>query len=137
MTKNKELNEAWWAAHPEVRKTWSYPSATNFDPVVPTNWHIGRGSAASFAFTVVHWHHNVESAIRKGDQKWLDGQRYFLRQYAKQATTAWLIEAQTELEKYPDPKDPYWHGYGHSLNHMTIRNLQVALDDFEANKGHS
>jgi len=114
-TNTRDRNTSWWNEHPDFREKYG---------------QMVRDTE-SLALSVVHWHHNVESARRHAPEK-LDAEQFFLRQYATDATRAWLIAAQTEIETYP-PSDAYWRGYGHTDQECLIRNLQVALDDFEAN----
>ena len=104
-------NAAWWAVHPDFREKYSK---------MPY-------SAASLARSVVHWHHNVESAKHHDPEK-LDSELFFLRQYVVDATRAWLLEAQARLEAL-GPND--WYQWRDTS--VEIRNLQVALDDFEWN----
>lgn len=118
----REQNAVWWAAHPDVRG-------------VAKGW-----DATSFARSVLHWHHNVESSLRHGTKggdgsPMLAGDQFFLRQYAIDATKAWLVSSQVEIETYP-PEHEHWHGYGHTDIETLIRNLQVALDDFAWNDHH-
>ncbi len=111
----REKIAEWWTTHPDFRERYS--------KIV--------SDADSLARSVVHWHHNVESARRHAPEK-TNGEQFFLRQYAVIATQAWLISAQTELETYPADHS-HWRGYGHRDQECLIRCLQVALDDFEYN----
>lgn len=110
-------NAAWWAAHPELHDRKPYAH-----------------DAKDLAFSVVHWHHNVESSQRHKTELG-ESDRFFLRQYAISATRAWLAEAQRDLEIYPADHE-HWRGYGHRDQESLIRNLQVAIDDFEWNDKH-
>jgi hypothetical protein len=130
----REANAAWWDRHLSLRETWGHP----VDREYLAAHNATPGTAISLALSVVHWMHNAESARRHGLKDAVGGARvdsdiFFMRRYAIEATKAWLIEAQTALETHP-PSDPFWRGYGHRDVEVLIRNLQVALDDFEANK---
>lgn len=118
MTTHDEVRaaiKAWWDAHPNFRE--------KYKPLAPFD---------VMCRSVVHWHHNVELSLQH-DRKSLDGDRFFLRQYAHDATRAWLLEAQANLERFP-PDHAHWRGYGHIDQECLIRNLQIALDAFDANK---
>lgn len=110
-------NQAWWDAHPDLRK--NRPSST----------------AASMALSVVHWHHNVESSWRAGGKHGPNRtEEFFLRQYAWEATKVWLIETQDELEALGPVGPTTW--YQKRDLECRVRNLQHALDDFEWNTKH-
>lgn len=140
----REQNAAWWAAHPDLRKNWTDPvdPIATGKPIGPPDAQMPRrGTAASLARSVVHWQHNYESSLRHGTRTG-DGtgpmapvDAHFGRRYAILATKAMLIEAQTALETYP-PDHAFWVGYGHRDQEAYIRNLQIALDDFEWNDKH-
>jgi hypothetical protein len=105
-------NTAWWATHPGFAEKYSKM----------------RYDVDSLARSTVHWHHNVES--RRRHQGWgaSENDEFLLRQYAIAATQAWLLEAEAKC-KTLGPSD--WYQY-RDLQ-VLIRNLQVALDDFEWN----
>src|SRR5574337_1704538 len=82
-------NAAWWTAHPDFKAA---PSAT----------------ADSLARSVVHWHHNVESGWRRTGHP-IASDEYFMRQYAIEATKAWLVEAQAELTALGPTTPETWY----------------------------
>lgn len=116
-------NTAWWDAHQD------------FDRLVPN-----AGTAESFAFSVVHWFHNAESSERHGTQTG-DGtglmapvDRRTCRGYAIFATRRWLHESQRDLDLYP-AGHAHWDSpsRGRLDVESLVRNLQIALDDFDWN----
>lgn len=104
-------NAEWWAARPGFKAS---PTAT----------------ADSLARSVVHWHHNVESRRRHEGWTAAEGDEFFRRQYAIEATKAWLVEAQAKLDALGGTRETW---YQRRDLEVEIRTLQHALDDFEWN----
>lgn len=105
-------NAAWWAAHPDFKAS---PTA----------------SADSLARLVVHWHHNVESRRRHDGWSTAESEKIFRRQYAIEATKAWLVEELAKLVAL-GPTTPETR-YQKRNQEVLVRVLQHALDDFEWN----
>lgn len=105
-------NAAWWAAHPDFKAS----------PVA---------SADSLARSVVHWHHNVESRRRYEGWSAAKSDEFFRRQYAIEATKAWLVEAQAMLVALLLDRPEDWSQKRDQ--EVLVRTLQHALDDFEWN----